>query len=180
MGTFTILREAVEKAADGDAQRPTNFVDHGCAHPVPRIFIFLELLKTYAYRSGKLSLRYIRLHSNRRNLPADIDIGGMGIAPSRRFCPSTERTKGLRLQQFFRRSYPSCPEIEFDTIGSGFCVDDQPNFRVVGTPMRPEYPAIAISVPKIRERLAKPSRISRARFPTAATGTDLPLADLQA
>lgn len=78
---LTILRKPFKKTADGDTQRLANLIDHGGTYTVPCVLVFLQLLEGDAYRSGKLSLRHVRQHANRRDLPAYVKICGVRVPP---------------------------------------------------------------------------------------------------
>lgn len=69
---LVISGKAFEKAADRDAKRRCDLVECGCAYAVPGVLVFLDLLDADTYGSRKLSLRYVRLDANDRDLPADM------------------------------------------------------------------------------------------------------------
>lgn len=55
------------------------------------VLVFVQLLKTDAYRSGKLGLRDIRMDANRCDLSTDMLVSGVWIAFSFRSCPRLEK-----------------------------------------------------------------------------------------
>src|SRR5207249_1757915 len=94
-----VTRQAFEEATDGNVQGPADLVEHGCAHPVPGVFVFLELLKADAYGSGKLALRHVRLDANDGDLSADMQISRMWASLKFVLCPRCNRRRPFRLRQ---------------------------------------------------------------------------------